>query len=149
MGEDSVKPFLEFSGKWVVLLALTSNKGAEDFQFFSSGEKKLFEQVLNQSKNWGSEENMMFVVGATKAEMLTIVRKIVPDHFLFVPGVGAQGGSLQEVAKYGLTKDCGLLVNSSRNIIYASKETDFAEKAREEALKVQREMEALLSSVDF
>jgi orotidine-5'-phosphate decarboxylase len=149
MGEDSVKPFLEFSGKWVVLLALTSNKGAEDFQFFSSGGKKLFEQVLIQSKNWGSEENMMFVVGATKAEMLTAVRKIVPDHFLLVPGVGAQGGSLQEVAKYGLTKDCGLLVNSSRNIIYASTETDFAEKARKEAEKLQKEMEALLSSVNF
>jgi orotidine-5'-phosphate decarboxylase len=149
MGEDSVKPFLEFSGKWVVLLALTSNKGAEDFQFFSSGGKKLFEQVLIQSKNWGSKENMMFVVGATKAEMLTTVRKIVPDHFLLVPGVGAQGGSLQEVAKYGLTKDCGLLVNSSRNIIYASKDSDFAEKAREEAMKVQQEMEALLSSVNF
>jgi orotidine-5'-phosphate decarboxylase len=146
MGEDSVKPFLEFSGKWVVLLALTSNKGAEDFQFFSSGEKKLFEQVLMQSKNWGSEENMMFVVGATKAEMLSTIRKIVPDHFLLVPGIGAQGGSLQEVAKFGLTKDCGLLVNSSRNIIYASKELDFAEKAREEALKVQQEMEVLLMS---
>ncbi len=148
MGEDSVKPFLEFSGKWVVLLALTSNKGAEDFQFFSSEGKKLFEQVLTQSKTWGSEENMMFVVGATKAEMLSTIRKIVPDHFLLVPGVGAQGGSLQEVAKYGLTKDCGLLVNSSRNIIYASKEKDFAEKAREEALKVQQEMEVLLSSLN-
>jgi orotidine-5'-phosphate decarboxylase len=147
MGEDSVKPFLEFSGKWVVLLALTSNKGAADFQFFSSEGKKLFEQVLIQSKNWGSEENMMFVVGATKAEMLTSVRKIVPNHFLLVPGVGAQGGSLQEVAKYGLTKDCGLIVNSSRNIIYASKETDFAEKARGEALKVQREMSFLLEQL--
>jgi orotidine-5'-phosphate decarboxylase len=146
MGEDSVKPFLEFPGKWVVLLALTSNKGAEDFQFFSSEGKKLFEQVLTQSKTWGSEENMMYVVGATKAEMLTTIRRIVPEHFLLVPGVGAQGGSLQEVAKYGLTKDCGLLVNSSRNIIYASKEVDFAEKAREEALKVQLEMSLLLGS---
>ncbi len=145
MGEDSVKPFLEFTGKWVILLALTSNKGAEDFQFFSSEGTKLFEQVLSQSKNWGSNENMMFVVGATKAEMLTTIRKIIPDHFLLVPGVGAQGGSLQEVAKYGLTKDCGLLVNSSRNIIYASKGIDFAEKAREEALKIQREMKELLS----
>lgn len=147
MGEDSVKPFLEFSGKWVVLLALTSNKGAEDFQLFSSEGKKLFEQVLTQSRKWGSEENMMYVVGATKAEMLTSVRKIVPDHFLLVPGVGAQGGSLQEVAKYGLTKDCGLIVNSSRNIIYASKENDFAEKAREEAEKVQREMSFLLEQI--
>jgi orotidine-5'-phosphate decarboxylase len=146
MGEDSVKPFLEFAGKWVILLALTSNKGAEDFQFFSSDGIKLFEEVLSRSKNWGSNENMMFVVGATKAEMLSSIRKIVPDHFLLVPGVGAQGGSLQEVAKYGLTKDCGLLVNSSRNIIYASKGTDFAEKAREEALKVQREMAAILDA---
>jgi orotidine-5'-phosphate decarboxylase len=146
MGEDSVKPFLEFAGKWVILLALTSNKGAEDFQFFSSDGIKLFEEVLSRSKNWGSNENMMFVVGATKAEMLSSIRKIVPDHFLLVPGIGAQGGSLQEVAKYGLTKDCGLLVNSSRNIIYASKGTDFAEKAREEALKVQREMAAILDA---
>lgn len=144
MGEDSVMPFLEFKDKWVVLLALTSNKGAEDFQFFSSGEKRLFEQVLTQSKTWGSDENMMFVVGATKAEMLTAIRKIVPHHFLLVPGIGAQGGSLTEVAKYGLTKDCELLVNSSRNIIYASKENDFAEKAREEALKIQVEMEKIL-----
>lgn len=144
MGEDSVKPFLEFKDKWVVLLALTSNKGAEDFQFFSSGEKRLFEQVLTQSKTWGSDKNMMFVVGATKAEMLTAIRKIVPHHFLLVPGIGAQGGSLTEVAKYGLTKDCELLVNSSRNIIYASKENDFAEKAREEALKIQVEMEKIL-----
>ena len=146
MGEDSVKPFLDFPGKWVVLLVLTSNKGAEDFQFFSSEGKKLFKQVLTQSKSWGSEENMMYVVGATKAEMLTTIRKIVPDHFLLVPGVGAQGGSLQEVAKYGLTKDCGLLVNSSRNIIYASKEDDFARKAREEAQKVQEEMGLLLEA---
>jgi orotidine-5'-phosphate decarboxylase len=144
MGEDSVKPFLDFPGKWVVLLALTSNKGAEDFQFFTSGDKKLFEQVLIKSKAWGSEENMMYVVGATKAEMLSTIRNIIPGHFLLVPGVGAQGGSLQEVAKYGLTKDCGLLVNSSRNIIYASKDADFAAKAREEALKVQVEMEQLL-----
>ena len=143
MGEDSVKPFLSFPGKWIIVLALTSNKGAADFQFFK-GKKRLFEQVLAQSKGWGSEENMMYVVGATQAEMLTDIRKIVPDHFLLVPGVGAQGGSLQEVAKYGLNKDCGLLVNSSRNIIYASGGTDFAEKAREEALKMQREMEAIL-----
>ena len=147
MGEDSVKPFLDFPGKWVVLLALTSNKGADDFQFFTSDGKRLFEQVLTQSKNWGSDENMMFVVGATKAEMLTTIRQIVPNHFLLVPGVGAQGGSLQEVAKYALTKECGLLVNSSRNIIYASKERDFSEKAREEALKIQIEMSFLLSSL--
>jgi orotidine-5'-phosphate decarboxylase len=144
MGEDSVKPFLEFAGKWVVLLVLTSNKGADDFQFFTSGETRLFERVLEQSLKWSSEENMMYVVGATKAEMLSGIRKIVPNHFLLVPGVGAQGGSLQEVAKHGLTEDCGLLVNSSRNIIYASKEADFAQKAREEACRMQIEMKEIL-----
>lgn len=147
MGEDSVKPFLEFKGKWGIILALTSNKGAEDFQFFTSEGKKLFEQVLIQSKSWGNDENMMYVVGATKAEMLTLIRKIIPDHFLLVPGVGAQGGSLKEVAKFGLTKDCGLLVNSSRNIIYASRGLDFADKAREEAKKVQNEMSIILDSL--
>ncbi|MCX6287415.1 MAG: orotidine-5'-phosphate decarboxylase [Bacteroidetes bacterium] len=144
MGEDSVKPFLSYPSKWIIVLALTSNKGAEDFQFFTSHGTRLFEQVLSKSKQWGSQENMMYVVGATKAEMLTDIRKIVPDHFLLVPGVGAQGGSLQEVAKYGLTKDCGLLINSSRNIIYASNGTDFASKAREEAKRMQQEMSALL-----
>jgi len=144
MGEDSVKPFLSYPSKWIIVLALTSNKGAEDFQFFTSQDTRLFEQVLARSKQWGSDENMMYVVGATKAEMLAGIRKIVPDHFLLVPGVGAQGGSLQEVAKHGLTKDCGLLVNSSRNIIYASNGSDFAEKAREEAGRMQKEMEALL-----
>jgi len=147
MGEDSVKPFLSYPGKWIVVLALTSNKGADDFQFFKDGETRLFEQVLSKSKSWGSDENMMYVVGATKAEMLTDIRKIIPCHFLLVPGIGAQGGSLQEVAKYGLTKDCGLLVNSSRNIIYASKETDFAEKAREEAMKMQVEMQEILAKI--
>ena len=146
MGEDSVKPFLSYPGKWIIMLALTSNKGAEDFQFFAGKDKKLFEQVLEQSQKWGSKENMMYVVGATKAEMLAGIRKIVPDHFLLVPGVGAQGGSLQEVAKYGLTKDCGLLVNSSRNIIYASNGTDFAEKARAEAEKMQKEMALILDA---
>ena len=145
MGEDSVKPFLSYPEKWIVVLALTSNKGAADFQFFTNGDRKLFEQVLLKSQLWGTSENMMYVVGATKAEMLAGIRKIVPGHFLLVPGVGAQGGSLQEVARYGLTKECGLLVNSSRNIIYASPATDFAEKAREEALKMQLEMAALLS----
>jgi orotidine-5'-phosphate decarboxylase len=149
MGEDSVKPFLEFNNKWVVLLALTSNKGAVDFQFLSdkSSSRRLFEDVLTKSRQWGNIENMMYVVGATKAEMLTDVRKIVPDHFLLVPGVGAQGGSLQEVAKYGLTKDCGLLVNSSRNIIYASNGIYFAENARTEAMKIQQEMEGILSGL--
>ncbi len=146
MGEDSVKPFLEFPGKWVILLALTSNKGAADFQFIRENPngKRLFEEVLTKSQSWGTPENMMYVVGATKAEMLTDVRKIVPDHFLLVPGVGAQGGSLQEVAKYGITKDCGLLVNSSRNIIFASNGPDFADKARQEAHRMQKEMADLL-----
>jgi orotidine-5'-phosphate decarboxylase len=144
MGEDSVTPFLSYPSKWIIVLALTSNKGAEDFQFFTNQGTRLFEQVLMRSQKWGSNENMMYVVGATKAGMLADIRNIVPDHFLLVPGVGAQGGSLQEVAKYGLTKDCGLLVNSSRNIIYASNGADFAVKAREEALKMQKEMEELL-----
>ena len=146
MGEDSVKPFLSYPGKWIIVLALTSNKGAEYFQFFGRSWKKLFERVLSRSRGWGSNENMMYVVGATQAQMLADVRKIVPDHFLLVPGVGAQGGSLQEVAKYGMTEECGLIVNSSRNIIYASSGTDFAEKAREEALKMQKEMEGLLGA---
>ena len=144
MGEDSVKPFLSYPSKWIIVLALTSNKGAEDFQFIAHQDTRLFEQVLIRSQKWGSNENMMYVVGATKAEMLADIRKIIPDHFLLVPGVGAQGGSLQEVVKHGITKDCGLLVNSSRNIIYASKDADFAEKAREEALKMQKEMGELL-----
>jgi orotidine-5'-phosphate decarboxylase len=144
MGEDSVKPFLSYPEKWIVVLALTSNKGADDFQFFTDNECRLFEHVLSKSQAWGSKENMMYVVGATKAELLSDVRSIVPDHFLLVPGVGAQGGSLQEVAKYGLTKDCGLIVNSSRNIIYASTGTDYKAKAREEAMKMQQEMEQLL-----
>jgi orotidine-5'-phosphate decarboxylase len=144
MGEDSVKPFLSYPGKWIIVLALTSNKGAADFQFFSNGNHKLFEQVLEKSKSWGSDGNMMYVVGATQAEMLSDIRKIVPDHFLLVPGVGAQGGSLQDVAKYGLTNECGLIVNSSRNIIYASGGEDFAIKAREEAQKIQIEMQFIL-----
>ena len=145
MGEDSVKPFLEFEHKWVILLALTSNKGAADFQFTMTDGITLFEKVLEKAKTWGSEENMMFVVGATQAEMLSQVRKIVPDHFLLVPGVGAQGGSLEEVCNYGLTSDCGLLVNSSRNIIYASKEIDFAEEARKEAVKIQEQMAGIMA----
>jgi orotidine-5'-phosphate decarboxylase len=145
MGEDSVKPFLSHSDKWIIVLALTSNKGAADFQFFRDPERRLFEQVLTKSREWGSKDNIMYVVGATKAEMLTDVRKIVPDHFLLVPGVGAQGGSLQEVAKYGLTRECGLIVNSSRNIIYASSDNDFAAIAREEAMKMQNEMEEILA----
>lgn len=151
MGEDSVTPFLEYKNKWVILLALTSNKGAFDFQTVGIAahlekerEIKLYEKVLLTSKKWGTSDNMMYVVGATKAEMLTDIRKIVPDNFLLVPGVGAQGGSLQDVAKYGMNKECGLLVNSSRGIIYAGTGEDFAEKARVEAVKLQKEMEHLL-----
>ncbi len=144
MGEDSVAPFLTYENKWAIVLALTSNKGASDFQFIEEDGEKLFEKVLKTSKKWGTDENMMFVVGATKAEMLADIRKIIPTHFLLVPGIGAQGGSLQEVAKYGMTDECGLLVNSSRQIIYASSDVDFAEKAREEALKVQQEMSKIL-----
>ncbi len=146
MGEDSVTPFLTYEGKWVTLLALTSNKGAYDFQFMKDAEtgERLFEKVLKTSLNWGTDENMMYVVGATKAEMLTDIRTIIPEHFLLVPGVGAQGGSLQEVAKYGLNSKCGLLVNSSRQIIYASSEKDFAQAARQETIKIQTEMEEIL-----
>jgi orotidine-5'-phosphate decarboxylase len=144
MGSDSVMPFLEFEDKWVILLALTSNKGADDFQFFNNGEEQLFERVLKQSKNWGNDKNLMYVVGATRPEMFTEIRSIVPDSFLLVPGVGAQGGSLSEVCKYGMTKDCGLLVNSSRGIIYAGNDQYFADSARNSALEIQKEMAILL-----
>ena len=151
MGEDSVTPFLGYDGKWVILLALTSNKGAYDFQFEKNAEtgERLFEKVLKTSLNWGTDENMMYVVGATKAEMLTDIRAIVPEHFLLVPGVGAQGGSLEEVARYGLNNSCGLLVNSSRQIMYASSEPDFALAARREAEKVQTEMEFILKQAEL
>ncbi len=151
MGEDSIAPFLEYKNKWVILLALTSNKGAFDFQtkeiisLVDPGRRiKLFEKVIEISKKWSSPDNMMYVVGATKAEMLLDIRKIIPDNFLLVPGVGAQGGRLQDVAEYGMNKQCGLLVNSSRGIIYAGESENFADKAREEALKLQKEMEVLL-----
>ena len=146
MGEDSVKPFMSYPGKWVILLALTSNKGAADFQYLkneNTGEE-LFKSVLKTSQNWGSTENLMYVVGATKAEKLKEIREIVPYHFLLVPGVGAQGGSLEEVAENGLNSKCGLLVNSSRGIIYASSENDFAEKAAEAAKQVQQKMKNVL-----
>jgi orotidine-5'-phosphate decarboxylase len=141
MGSDSVKPFLTQAEKWVILLALTSNEGAFDFetQELSKG-GKLYEEVLRKSSEWGNADNMMYVVGATKAEYLAEIRKIVPDHFLLVPGVGAQGGSLEEVVKYGMNADCGLLVNASRSILYASGGEDFAEKARAEARRMQEEM---------
>ncbi|RUT72969.1 orotidine-5'-phosphate decarboxylase [Ancylomarina longa] len=144
MGEDSVTPFLEYDNKWVILLALTSNKGAFDFQFFEENNKKMFEKVLEKSQEWGTKENMMYVVGATKAEMLSDIRKIAPDHFLLVPGVGAQGGSLKEVAKYGMNQSCGLLVNSSRGIIFADTSDQFAIIAQIKAKELQKEMENLL-----
>lgn len=149
MGEDSVTPFLTYEGKWAILLALTSNKGAFNFQFMEdkANGQRLFEQVLNTSLQWGNLDNLMYVVGATKADMLTAIRAIVPNSFLLVPGVGAQGGSLEEVCKYGLTKECGLLVNSSRGIIYASKEADFAERAGQEAKKLQQQMAAELKKI--
>ncbi len=148
MGEDSVTPFLGYEGKWVILLALTSNKGSHDFQLTEdqNGER-LFEKVLRTSQQWGKNENMMYVVGATQGRMFEEIRKIVPEHFLLVPGVGAQGGSLQEVCKYGMTKDCGLLVNSSRGIIYASAGKDFAEIAAQKAKELQEEMAVELNKI--
>lgn len=141
MGEDSVSPFLTYENKWVILLALTSNKGSHDFQLTEDNNgERLFEKVLRKSQQWGNENNMMYVVGATQGKMFEDIRKIVPDHFLLVPGVGAQGGSLQEVCKYGMTKDCGLLVNSSRAIIYASSGEDFAKVAAQKAKELQEEM---------
>ena len=145
MGEDSVTPFLQYDGKWVILLALTSNKGAYDFQFFTGEDEKLYERVLKKSQEWGNAQNMMYVVGATKAEMLGGIRRIVPDHFLLVPGVGAQGGSLEEVAEYGMNSHCGLIVNSSLGIIFADRTENFAVRAREEAHKLQQDMERLLT----
>lgn len=150
MGEDSVKPFLEHQGKWTILLALTSNRGAADFQFSEDKDGgKLYEKVLRRSLAWGNDQNMMYVVGATKAESLASIREIIPRHFLLVPGVGAQGGSLQEVCRYGMNDECGLLVNSSRNILYASGERDFAEAARNEALNLQVDMEEELLEADL
>ena len=148
MGEDSVKPFLEYEGKWVILLALTSNKGSHDFQLTEDKEgERLFEKVLKKSQEWGNDENMMYVVGATQGQMFEDIRKVAPNHFLLVPGVGAQGGSLQEVCKYGIIKDCGLLVNSSRGIIYASNGDDFAEVAGQKAKELQEEMAAELAKL--
>jgi orotidine-5'-phosphate decarboxylase len=146
MGEDSVRPFTIYPNKWVILLALTSNKGANDFQFTQdkNGEK-LFEKVLKASQSWATQENLMFVCGATQAEMFSQIRAIAPNHFLLVPGVGAQGGSLAEVCKYGLNKDCGLLVNSSRGIIFADKTAEFAKVAAEKAEQMQIEMSSYLT----
>lgn len=145
MGADSVQPFLAFPGKWAIVLALTSNKGSDDFQLLTdTSNTRLFERVLERTSVWGTPDNMMYVVGATKAEMLEGIRKIVPDHFLLVPGVGAQGGDLNAVAKYGLNDHCGLLVNASRSILFASGGADFAEKAALEAQNMQQEMARIL-----
>ncbi len=142
MGADSVKPFLNYDGKWVILLALTSNAGSNDFQNLNieGSSTKLFEEVLLKSQQWGNTENLMYVVGATKSEKLRKIRQLIPNHFLLVPGVGAQGGSLEDVSKYGMNNDCGLLVNSSRGIIYASSQHDFGAKAGIEAKKIQQQM---------
>ena len=147
MGEDSVTPFLGYEGKWVILLALTSNKGSHDFQLTESTDgKKLFQKVLSKSQEWAGSEQMMYVVGATQGQAFEEIRRIVPDHFLLVPGIGAQGGSLAEVCKYGMTKECGLLVNSSRAIIYADKTENFAQAAAAAAKSVQQEMAAELKN---
>ena len=148
MGEDSVSPFLGYEGKWVILLALTSNKGSHDFQLTEDKDgERLFEKVLKQSQQWATDEQMMYVVGATQGRMFEDIRRLAPTHFLLVPGVGAQGGSLQEVCKYGMTKDCGLLVNSSRGIIYASGGEDFAAVAAEKAHELQQQMAAELKAI--
>lgn len=142
MGEDSVKPFLEYKDKWAIVLALTSNKGSLDFQFLKEGDgDRLFEQVIKKVNLWGDERNLMYVVGATRGQSFLDIRKYAPEHFLLVPGVGAQGGSLSDVCSYGMNSDCGLLVNATRSIIYASDGTDFAERAREEAFTLQQQME--------
>jgi orotidine-5'-phosphate decarboxylase len=141
MGEDSVKPFLDFKDKWTILLALTSNRGSEDFQFISD----MFKIVLRTAQIWGTPDNLMFVVGATQAERFREIRKIAPNNFFLVPGIGAQGGDLAQVSEFGMNAQCSLLVNSSREIIYASKGEDFAEKARAAALKVQQNMAAILA----
>jgi orotidine-5'-phosphate decarboxylase len=145
MGEDSVVPFLSYPGKWAIILALTSNKGADDFQYHSQKGQRLFERVLTVSQRWGTVDNIMYVAGATRAEMLADIRKIVPDHFLLVPGVGAQGGSLAEVTEYGMNSHCGLLVNSSRSIIYADSTERFDVVAGEKAREMREEMATYLT----
>lgn len=148
MGEDSITPFLTYEGKWVVVLALTSNKGSLDFQHISDNQgTPLFKHVLTATQKWGNADNMMYVCGATQAEMFTQIRELAPEHFLLVPGVGAQGGSLENVAKFGMNKQCGLLVNSSRGIIHASKDDDFAEVAASKAQELQAQMEKLLENI--
>lgn len=148
MGEDSVQPFFDYQGKWVILLALTSNKGSHDFQLTADSEgQRLFEKVISKSQEWGNDENMMYVVGATQGEMFRDIRRVAPNHFLLVPGIGAQGGSLQDVCRYGMIKDCGLLVNSSRGIIYAGSEEDFAEIAAQRAKELQQQMATELAKI--
>ena len=150
MGEDSVTPCLGYEGKWVILLALTSNKGSNDFQLTTSPDgERLFEKVIRTSRKWGNDDNMMFVVGATQGKMFEDIRKVAPDSFLLVPGVGAQGGSLEEVCRYGMTKDCGLLVNSSRGIIYASSGEDYAEVAGQKAKELQEQMASELEKICY
>lgn len=150
MGEDSVTPFLGYDGKWVILLALTSNKGSNDFQLTTDTEgERLFEKVIRKSQQWGNINNMMYVVGATQGKMFEDIRKVAPESFLLVPGVGAQGGSLEEVCRYGMTKDCGLLVNSSRGIIYASDGEDYAEVAAQKAKELQEQMAAELAKICY
>ena len=150
MGEDSVTPFLGWRGEWVILLALTSNKGSNDFQLTTDTEgERLFEKVIRKSQQWGNIDNMMYVVGATQGKMFEDIRKVAPESFLLVPGVGAQGGSLEEVCRYGMTKDCGLLVNSSRGIIYASDGEDYAEVAAQKAKELQEQMAAELAKICY
>ena len=150
MGEDSVTPFLGYDGKWVILLALTSNKGSNDFQLTTDTEgERLFEKVIRKSQQWGDINNMMYVVGATQGKMFEDIRKVAPESFLLVPGVGAQGGSLEEVCRYGMTKDCGLLVNSSRGIIYASNGEDYAEVAGQKAKELQEQMALELAKICY
>ena len=150
MGEDSVTPFLGYDGKWVILLALTSNKGSNDFQLTTDTEgERLFEKVIRKSQQWGNIDNMMYVVGATQGKMFEDIRKVAPESFLLVPGVGAQGGSLEEVCRYGMTKDCGLLVNSSRGIIYASNGEDYAEVAAQKAKELQEQMASELAKICY
>jgi len=144
MGNDSVKPFLAFDGKWVIILALTSSVGSKDFQYLTTEDGFLYEAVIQKANTWAGADRIMYVVGATKSAEFTNIRKFAPDNFLLVPGVGAQGGNLQEVCHYGITKDCGLIVNASRSIIYAGNGKDFADAARAEALKIQQEMAAEL-----
>lgn len=144
MGEDSIRPFLEYEDKWTIVLGLTSNKGAQDFEMQKTGDEFLYEKVLRTIAQWGTPDNLMFVVGATQASELSNVRKIIPDHFLLVPGVGFQGGSLEDVSKHGMNKDCGLLVNASRAIIYAGDDENFADEAKEIAMQYQKEMSEYL-----